>query len=202
MPDGGAIFPVYTEAGMQIATVVGFTVNPENNIVDSISFDTEVHRPLAQGGYEDVFDSKFFGKKVSAYTLAHVLAEQGVPSSVMLATFGGPMGRRWGLGGFDILLLYPEQGILVDYKTQMQLIGSKVRGCPPNAYIELGLYPPGKPDSFFEGLKKTDWAVKMVDYKPLEEVTSMTVQKFYETFREPTDKCIETPAEFWPIPEQ
>jgi hypothetical protein len=198
-PGTGAIFPVYNKGDSQIYTDVGFIVG-SNNIVNHIALNVEAHRPLAQGGYEDVFDSKFFGEKVVAYTLAHVLTEQGVPSSVMLATFGGPL-TRGGTGGFDILLLYPDQGILVNYKTQMHLIGANVRGCPTNAYVQTELYPPKQPDSFFEGLKQTDWAVKMNWYKPLEEVTSMTVQEFYDTFREPTDKCIETSAEVWPIPE-
>jgi hypothetical protein len=200
-PESGAMFPVYTEGELQIYTNIGFIVNSENNIVDHIAFNAEAHRPLAQGGYEDVFDSKFFGEKVSAYSLPHVLTEQGVPSSVMIETAGGPL-TRGGTGGFDILLLYPDQGILVNYKTQMHLNGTNVRGCPPNAYVQMELYPPGQPDSFFEGLKQTDWALKMTGYKLLEESTSMSVQEFYNTFREPTDKCIETPAKSWPTPEK
>lgn len=199
-PSPGDISPSYIQGNLVIYTRVAY-LYPENGIVSSIAFSAEAHKPLAQGGYEDVFDSEFFGEKVSAYTLAHVLTEQGVPSSVMLATFGGPL-TRGGTGGFDILLLYPDQGILVNYKTQMHLIGGNVRGCPLNAYVRMELYPSGQPDSFFEGLKQTDWAVKMsLDYKPLEEVTSMSVQEFYNTFRQPTDKCIETPAKLWSTPE-
>ena len=91
---------------------------------------------------------------------------------------------------------------MVNYTTQMHLVGANVRGCPPNAHVEMELYPPGSSDSFFELLKQTDWAVKMNDYKPLEEVTSMSVQEFYDTFREPTNKCIDTPAKLWPTPER
>jgi hypothetical protein len=197
----GAIFPVYTEGGLQIYTNVGFIADAENKIVDHIAFNAEAHNLLEQGGYEDVFDSKIFDERVSSYTLAHVLSEQGVPSSVMLATFGGPL-TRGSKGGFDILLLYPDQGVLVNYRTQMHLMGSTVRGCPANAYIQMELYPPGKPNAFLEGLKHTDWVVKLNDYKPLDEVTPMTIQEFYDLFRQPTDKCIDTLAKLWPIPEQ
>jgi hypothetical protein len=199
-PESGAIFPVYTEGELQIYTNIGFLANSENKIVNHIAFNAEVHRPLAQGGYEEVFNSKFFGEKVSAYALSHVLTEQGIPSSVMIETAGGPL-TRGGTGGFDILLLYPDQGILVNYRTQMHLNGANVRGCPANAYIQMELYPPGQPDSFSEGLKQTDWPLKMTGYKPLEEVASMSVQEFYDTFREPTDKCIETSIKLWPTPE-
>jgi hypothetical protein len=201
-PEGGAIFPVYANGDLDLYTGVGFNVDTQysNRVVKMIGFIAEAHKPLAQGGYEDIFDSKFFGEKVSAYSLPHVLSEQGIPSSVMIETAGGPL-TRGGTGGFDILLLYPAQGILVNYRTEMHLTGSKVRGCPPNAYVRMELYPPGQPDTFWEGLKQTDWAVKMTGYKPLEEITSMSVQEFYDTFREPTDKCIETPANLWPTPE-
>lgn len=196
----GSISPSFTHDGLELYTVIDFITNSDNETVNRILFRAEAHKLLTQGGYEDIFDSEFFGEKVSAYTLAHVLTEQGVPASVMLATFGGPLTRS-GTGGFDILLLYPDQGILANYKTQMHLFGSMVRGCPTNAHIQMELYPPGKPDSFFEGLRSTDWSMRMNEYKPLEEVTSMTVQEFYDTFLQPTHKCIETPAELWPIPE-
>lgn len=198
--EGGTVSPVYVEGELEIYTAVGFLANPDNNIVYHISFNAEAHRPVEQGGYENVFDSEFFGDKVSTYMLPHVLSEQGPPSSVSIATLGGPL-TRGGTGGFDILLLYPNHGILVNYTTQMHLVGANVRGCPSNAHVEVKLYPPGHGDSFFELLEQIDWSVKNNWYKPLEEVTSMSVGEFYEAFRKPTDKCIETPANLWPIPE-
>ena len=160
-PDSGAIFPVYANGDVELYNGIGFNIDTQSNnrIVNMIGFSAEAHKPLAQGGYEDVFDLKFFGENMSAYSLPHVLTEQGIPSSVMIETAGGPL-TRGGTGGFDILLLYPDQGILVNYKTQMHLIGANVRGCPSNAYVRMELYPPGQPDLFFEGLKKTDWSLK------------------------------------------
>ena len=199
-PELGGIIPRYTEGELEIYTAVGFITNPGDEIVNHVTFDAEAHRPVQEGGYEDIFDSKYFGEKVSTYALPHVLSEQGIPSSVMIATFGGPL-TRGGTGGFDILLLYPEQGILVNYTTQMHLVGANVRGCPPNAHVEMELYPPGNSDSFFERLKQTDWSVKMGYYKPVEEATSISLEEFYQTFREPTDTCIETLANLWPVSE-
>ncbi len=198
-PSPGDISPSYLEGNLAIYTRVAYLYS-ENGIVNTITFNAEAHRPLVQGGYEDVFDSKFFGEKVSAYALSHVLTEQGIPSSVMIQTAGGPL-TRGGTGGFDILLLYPDQGILVNYKTQMHLNGGNVRGCPANAYVQMELYPSGQPDAFAKGLKQTDWPLRMTGYKPLEETTSMSVQEFYDTFRQPTDKCVETSAKLWPTPE-
>jgi hypothetical protein len=199
-PEGGGILPRYTEDDLEIYTRVAFLTDPDHNVVNRIGFNAEAHRLLDEGGYEDVFDAEFFGEKVSAYSLSHVLTEKGVPPSVMIATFGGPL-TRGGRGGFDILLLYPDQGILVNYTTQLHLVGANVRGCLQNAHVEMELYPPGQSVSFFEALEQTDWAAKMTAYRPLEEVTSMSVEEFYETFRTSTDQCLETPANLWPTPE-
>lgn len=198
-PSPGDISPSYIEGSLVIYNRVVF-LYPETGIVAKISFNTEAHRLLEQGGYEDVFDSAFFGEKVAAYSLPHVLSEQGIPSSVRIATYSSPL-TRGGTGGFDLVLLYPEEGILVNYTTQMHLIGTIVRGCPANAHVEMELYPSGQSTSFFERLNETDWSVKLNYYKPLQEVTSISPEDFYKIFSQSTNDCIETPAELWPVPE-
>jgi len=201
-PEGGAIFPVYDDGDLTLYTVIGFNVDSlsENPIVNRVGFRTEMHKPLQEGGYENVFDSNFFGDIITAYTLPHVLSELGVPSSVMIATAGGPL-TRGGTGGFAILMLYPDDGILVNYTTQMHLMGTNMRGCPVNAHVEMELFPKGNSDSFFEFLKQGGWAIRLDYYRPLDEATSISVDEFYQTFREPNDKCIETPINLWPTPE-
>jgi hypothetical protein len=114
---------------------------------------------------------------------------------------------RGGQEGFYMLLLYPEKGILVYYRTQWRQVGYKILGCLANAQIELELYPSGHPESFSEFLSQTQWAhmwpvpVDSPTWKPIEKATSLTLEQFYETFRQPTNKCIETPARIWPTPE-
>lgn len=201
-PQSGVVLPVYAEGDLALNTNAGFL--SENQIVSHIAFQAEEMKRFAfsngETGFVNIFDSTTFGDRLKFYSLQNVLAEQGIPASVMTSAHGVPV-PRGGSGGFDILLLYPDKGILINYTTQGNLVGSNMRGCPVNAHVEMELYPPGQSDSFFESLKKTDWAVKMNYYKPLEEVTSMSLEEFYNTFREPTDKCIETPAKLWPTPE-
>jgi hypothetical protein len=196
----GSVSPYLTEGNWKLYTTLDFSSNSETNLVNSISFNAEAHRPLEQGGYEDLYNSNKFGEMISAYTLPRVLSELDEPESVMISTVGGPL-TRGGTGGFDLLLLYPDQGILINYTTQMHLTGKDVRGCLTNAHVEMELHPFGQPDLFFGSLQKTDWAVKLSNYKPLEEVAPISAQEFYETFSEPTNKCIETPANLWPTPE-
>ena len=98
----------------------------------------------------------------------------------------------------EAVLLYPEQGIWIKYIMSMDNNGNIIKGCPANAHIEMQLYPSGNPKSFFSLLEKTDWGRTKGGYKPLEEATSMSVEQFYEIFRNPTDQCIATPTDLWP----
>jgi hypothetical protein len=188
-PRGGGISPRYREDKLEIYTNVSFLTDPDSHVVKRIIFNAEAHRPVDEGGYENVFDSKFFGEKIAAYTLPQVLSELGIPESVLMYTFGGPL-TRGGKGGFDLVLLYPKQGIAIEYTTQMHLNDKNVYGCFTGAHVEIELQQPGMP------------AVMNVKYyKPLEEVTAMSVEEFYEIFRVSTDTCIETLAEVWPTQE-
>jgi hypothetical protein len=105
-------------------------------------------------------------------------------------------------GFVEIALLYPEQGIWVNYTMSLYSPDSTLKACPANAHVEMALFPPENPDSFFSYLDKTNWGVTKTGYKSLEEAASMSAEEFYQTFRNPTDKCIETPAKLWPAPEQ
>jgi hypothetical protein len=203
-PSSGAIDPVYTDGDLETYMNLSFAVSPENDIVTNIVF---LGRALRKSNdknsdilYYDVFDSKLFREHMRAYMLPYILSEQGIPTSVKLYTSGG-MTPGGPIGGFHILLLYPDQGFLVHYNTQMKIVGANVRGCPASAYVELQLYPAGNGDSFIKSLSQS-WQDIISDYyKPVETVTSMSQEQFYETFRQPTEKCIETPAKLWPTPE-
>lgn len=207
--DGGSIAPLYTEGDMTLITNAGFLSKSE--IVSHIAFQTRelknITVPNGKPGFADIFDSASFGKRVSYYMLPHVLSEQGVPAAVVISTYRSLAAPGGGtiFGGFDIFLLYPDQGLLVHYTTQMQLVGANVRGCPANAHMELELYPSGKGNSFSELLASTQWAglwpvPDNLYYKPIEKATSMSLEQFYQTFRQTTNECLETPASLWPAP--
>jgi hypothetical protein len=149
-----------------------------------------------------ILDSTTFKKRVAYYSLAHVLTEQGIPASVMFQ-FSGASLYPVDVLGLDIVLFYPDQGIWVQYKMSMQNRGKTKMGCPNgNAQVEMELFPPGDSSSFYAKLDQTDWGVIKGAYKPLEEVTGMSVDKFYEIFRNSTsNQCIQAPANLWPTPE-
>ncbi len=199
----GTIEPSYVvEGGLKIDFFVAFLA--KNNIVTHVSFEGRALKEMSgERGVESVFDSTFFGEQLNRYMLPQILSEYDRPPSVLLSTLAEFPPWRYGQGHFQILIVYPDQGILVHYTTEMRVVGENVVGCPANAHVELELFPSGNGDSFYELLAPTNWPETIHNnYKPLEEVTSLSLEEFYQTFRQPMDACLETPANLWPVPEK
>lgn len=200
-PGNGSSGLNYYVGDFDLRIDIGFLTD-KNDLVTSVRFIGEAFKKLKdQPGTEKVYDWEFFTEQVSQYNLTHILSEYGRPSSVLLSTLTKPSDLS-GLKFFNILLLYPDQGILVSYKTELRVAGEYIMGCPAGAHIELDLHPSGQGQSFLD-LLSTDWQETIrVDYQPLEKVTSMSLDMFYQTFRHETDQCLFTPAKFWPLPER
>lgn len=203
-PDSGFVDLNYSEGDLMLNVETSYLA--DNQIIKGLRFHTTEYQfgkaPNGEVVAFSFFDSETFGKRVDYYSLSHVLSEQGIPDAVMIATSDSPPISVPSIGFFYIVLLYPEQGIWVKYTTQMNMVGANVHGCPQNAHVEMELFPAGNTDSFFTSLKQNqDWVAQQKNwFQPLEKATSMTLEQFYETFRQPTDKCIETPAKLWTPP--
>jgi hypothetical protein len=201
------VSPLYVEGDLHLNTRVAYLYD-DNGIISHLNFRVFEENVTTDSkgnwtGKTPIYDSPSFKKRVEYYSLSNLLSEQGIPASVMLAT-DGPSLTYIGVLNVNIVLLYPDQGIWAKYTTSMDesKVGSSIKSCPANAHIELNLYPPGNADSFTSLLEETEWGVTKDGYKPLDEATSMSVEEFYQTFRTPTDKCIETPTNLWPTPER
>jgi hypothetical protein len=210
---GDVITPLYIEDNSRLNTSVVDRLNTtvdylygNDGIVSHIHFEALEEEVTydSNGNWttkRPIVDSATFEKRVAYYSLAHVLTEQGMPASVMIRFTGERLYHEYA-GGLNIALLYPDQGIWVNYEIPMENLGATKRGCPNGmAHVELELYPPGNHSSFYSQLDKTDWGTIKDSYKPIEEVTGMSVEKFYEIFRNPTaNQCLETAANIWPTP--
>lgn len=204
---GNAISLLYIEGDSRFNTSVSYLYGNEG-IVSRIAFRALEEKVATDSngiwlGTTPIYGLPSFIKRVEYYSLAHLLSEQGLPAAVMV-TSAAPSANRRGSIVTEIAVLYPNQGISAQYTTLVNEdeVGSSIKSCPINAHIEMDLYPAGNSDSFYTLLDETDWGITKDSYKPIEEATSMSVEQFYETFRQPTDKCIETPTKLWPTPER
>lgn len=200
----GAITLLYVEDELRLNTGIGYDVFDDGDTVRSIGFRVQEEKMVTDSDGnlygEPIFDFPPFAKRVEYYSLSHVLTEQGIPDSVMISFYLPSIDPTFD-GGFKIALLYPEQGIWINYAMPLYDHGVIESGCPASAHVEMNLYPSGDPQAFYLLLEKTDWPRMKEGYKPLEEVTSMSLEEFYQTFRNPTDKCLETPTNLWLTPE-
>ncbi len=206
-PAGGFVLPGFSEGenDLMFSTKASYLV--DNQMVSRIHFYAREEQIPTDSNRNWISRRPIFGlpdfvKRVEYYSLSHLLSEQGTPASVMIAS-SSPSINRDGSITTHIAILYPDQGIWAEYTTLVNdyEVGNKIISCPINAHIEMELYPQGNPDAFFFFLDQTNWGRTKNGYKPLEEATSMSVDKFYQTFRMPTNKCIETPVDLWPTPE-
>jgi hypothetical protein len=132
--------------------------------------------------------------------------------SAFLKTYGSP-GEVWistysteyppGFLPFLVVLFYPNQGILAIFGPENTwLSSSKVHGCQmdgtPSKY---GLWSPEHEMTFMEAARefRLNPDEKGFLMLPIEEATEMSVEDFYQTYKEPNSStCIETPKELWP----
>lgn len=195
LPESGGVYLKYTEADLEINTVIRFLIDPAKGNVSRIVFNASAQKKV-EDGFQDVFNSAFFNERVGYYMLPNILATYGPPSDVLLlASANIPPQQPW--WPFQIIISYPEQGVLVQYTTPMNVDDLNSIGCPTKSQIEIQLAPAGSMKTTAEFLTSNNYSnINLL--KPIEEVTSLSVDEFFETFSRPTDKCIETPSKYWP----
>lgn len=136
------------------------------------------------------------------YKLSSILSTYGEPSEIWLSSYGHD---DFGEIPFTVVLFYSEDVMLLKYYTNASLVEvdglSIVKGCIQDKTVSsMSLWSPEVEFTFAEGVNKTTGVNPSAGYlyRPLEEVTEMTIETFYQTFLDPdTDVCIETPAEIW-----
>jgi hypothetical protein len=133
------------------------------------------------------------------YMLPNILSEYGKPASVSLYTVALPdptVGDWWYL---YMLMLYPDQGLAINYTTTTRLSGQNIIGCFADAAVIVDAYPSGHGDTFTQLLPDGFAGEAVADYKPLEDVTTMTLDDFYWKYSKDSDQCLETANDLWPL---
>ena len=102
-----------------------------------------------------------------------------------------------------IAMYYPDQGFLVQYNgLASQNTGSNLVICPRELSVQLTTWDPDLSPTLeqvtYRGTSITMIGDYLYIFKHLSEVSSITEEEFYETYRNPDfTECFETPAELW-----
>ena len=132
--------------------------------------------------------------------------------TTILATYGPPSEVRV-MRGDNLFFFYPGQGFLLQYELvdidevpneNKEVINGVLHSCFVQPTTYLVVWSPAETFTFSERLSQTSHFRADPDPGlPLEEVTGMTIQTFYQTFQNAEPPlCLETPLEtlerLWP----
>jgi len=155
-----------------------------------------------KSGYEYSFDGGDYDQLFNYYFLPQILSRYGHPASVYVGTWtegailGGPYIP------FSVVLYYPDMGFLIEYLSPNKKVGQYLQGCPQRSYFQLTTVSPDQDISLEKILSNSSGegiTAENIDYfKPLDEATGMTIDEFYQKFKDPNNmECLETPIDLW-----
>ncbi len=134
------------------------------------------------------------------YSLPQILTVYGAPSEIWLNTIDFP---REGSLPFRLLLLYRQQGFIIQYAEEAEMEGDLIVSCFSDQGTQedpfLFLWNPDINYTFDDVLSR---AGSVFDegqfYLQLEEATDINIETFYQTMSNVNNMpCIETPSELW-----
>lgn len=159
---------------------------------DSNAIYTQAYRQLTDRT-EKFYGSSYYNETFQYYSLQSLLTIYGQPEQayVVLDTGIADMGL-----GIDLYLLsieYPTKGWIAVFEMPLHQTKDIFLGCPLEAFINLRVWPPDiRPQgAFIGGFGGDDKSYLFT----IEEATSMTLEEFYQRFKDPTTTCLETPAD-------
>ena len=149
-----------------------------------------------------IYGDVLFAQTFEYYMLPSILSTYGAPEQTLLATWQDDPDRpRIKTQPFSLVLFYPDQGFFVEYVTEREVIGNRYAGCPSKSHIYLGTWDPKKVLSLLYVAQKAGSVINELNtdyFKSVEDATSLTLDEFYNTFKNPENTtCLETSKDLW-----
>jgi hypothetical protein len=165
--------------------------------VEGLWVTTQVTRETADGGFEVVWENPLNSQYLQALMLPQILTTYGQPNNVLIQ-----VNRDW--GEFELLLDYSSDGFALWFVAPLEGDETTYLGCMAKAYSDLFFWDPNMGYTWAEGVTRISkgdaWEIDALSevFLPLEEVTSLTLEEFYQTFKNPENTdCLETSTDFW-----
>ncbi|MEO7841224.1 MAG: hypothetical protein ABIU06_17930 [Anaerolineales bacterium] len=189
----------FSEQGVEVT--VSLTYHEENGAVEQMDLRTR-----ATQEHQEVFGDPLFNDLLNYYLLPQILSQYGPPSSVLIGAWHEDPFLHASYTVFSTVVIYFDLGFMIEYVSSSELINNQIRGCPTQSYFYLWTWSPEARPSLQEIVSKKPADIGFVpgsiDYfKPVDQVTSMTLDEFYNIFKDPqVTQCLETPGDLWPNP--
>jgi hypothetical protein len=132
------------------------------------------------------------------YRLPTFLSLYGEPSEIWVFTNSRP---RQGSLGFNTVLFYPFQGIMIRYSSDGEVEGVNIRGCPQDDLSPRLMLWPAESNYTYAGMTNRTLGFGFEGYRLLEEATELDTGAFHELFRNADNvPCLISSANLWPEP--
>ncbi len=184
--------------GLRLNLNVSILSQPDSMNVDAIRVDTEV-----SNNNERVYDEQVYSDLLGQYSLQSVFDNYGRPSDIF-ATVEISNAEPNAPDFLMIWLTYPEQGFVTKYTANAGLNNGIVTGCPTKSFIGLWLFHANNSEGYKRQLRQLDVDLVYIfptlseRTKPISDAFGISVGEFYNLYKEPTNKCLETPYNIWP----
>ena len=172
-----------------------YWVEDENDQIRYVTVNLGSYKTVDFGDgpyYEYIFDNPVFYEYTKYYSLSNILSVYGQPEQVYV--YVDP-GRDMGFEDlYHIQLNYSKSGFIVHYSMKLITETDCFVGCPEESFIYLKLWTPGDESVESEENSIIDYS----DYHPLEEMTSLTIDEFFEIYKNPdSQNCLRTKEDFY-----
>ena len=180
---------------------LNFTGETEITVV---GFEMRAYGVEAGNYTGDIYGYPSYNESFKLYTISGVFSRYGRPDRInVTAALRGDTLVTPGYGDyFELHVWYPAQGIFMKYKMAVERSGDNYRICPSNAFIYGDLMPSGLGTRYQDILLQLGDQYRIffppsTDVKTPEDAFGITDEEFYQLFRFPADRCLETPISFW-----
>jgi hypothetical protein len=183
---GGMQF-YFTTNNYNVLLALGYLFLEDNGPIGIIGVQIMQTKGKQYTPYSDVF---------SRYSLQNILSVNGPPTKVELIAGLHKFDPNSGTT-FQTYLSYPDKGIYLRYTTPAEEIsGNRIQSCPSEAYVDLWLTPPEKNNTNMKLLTglNMEWSYSRTS---LQDATQMSIDQFYEKFKNQPNQCLITPKSIW-----
>lgn len=189
---------------MVVEVSISYPTSSTERKVTVISADSRAYK-IENGQYiDDVYGYAVYNELLKQYFISEILSRYGPPDNIFItANLRGDTLITPGFGDyFELHIWYPNQGIFMMYKMAVERFGNNYTFCPSNAFVFGDFIPPDHGSDYQallpDFMNKYQYFFPPAPYvKTPQEALGMTNQEFYELFRTPTDRCLETPISTW-----
>ncbi len=121
------------------------------------------------------------------YRINRLFTEYGMPEDVQLELLDTAELTMW----FNLVLLYPRQGLLAVLSAYGTPVNSIIHICPRDVSPDLYLFAPDT-YSLDQMVEILSVVRPRIDFHPLDMLTEIEVNQFYEIFRNQSPACVAT----------